>query len=45
LADAGALVERRGKVMIITINRPEARNAKERPLAFADKRQPVWRAK
>ena len=63
-----ARVERRGNVVLITINRPEARNAvngavstavgdalsaaqhdpevwAEGPLDFAEKRQPVWKAR
>jgi enoyl-CoA hydratase len=32
------LTERRGRVLVITINRPQARNA----IAFAEKRTPNW---
>ena len=32
----------RDRVLLITLNRPDAMNAKERPKAFAEKRPPVW---
>ena len=37
------LTERRGRVLVITINRPESRNAVNlRAIAFAEKRAPNW---
>jgi hypothetical protein len=45
--DEAVLVEQRGRILIATINRPQARNAvnqdaAEGRRAFAEKRPPAW---
>jgi enoyl-CoA hydratase/carnithine racemase len=40
MSEPHAIVEQRDQVMIVTLDRPEPRNA-PRPRAFAEKRKPV----